>query len=223
VLLPQAINNLAELYRAKTVIESRRAQGQESDCLHFAASETGDRVNGRRVWMACLLVVECEELVPVVAAVNIAPKCCIRRLAGKDAGSVPEMRTRWGVVCHRKAVEKMGASNRLLIKDVELGITFDAVVTQTKKRAFFLVLSPEPKDVLSMSPPLKLADQSWKDAMKKTRTLLYMIQASARCGRGFDDLGLPGDLSELEPEVPAFCFQGIVSALQSTANPPIAN
>jgi hypothetical protein len=62
VLLPQAIDNLAELYRAKTVIESRRARGQESDCLHFAASETGDRVNGRRVWMACLLVVECEEL-----------------------------------------------------------------------------------------------------------------------------------------------------------------
>ena len=111
----------------------------------------------------------------------------------------------------------------LRIKDVELGITFDAVVTRTKKRAFFLVLSREPKDARTMSPPLKLAGQSWEDAMKKARTLLYMIRASTRYGRGFDDLGLPEDLSELEPEVPAFCFQGIVSALQSTANPPTAN
>jgi hypothetical protein len=59
--------------------------------------------------------------------------------------------------------------------------------------------------------------------MGKARTLLYMIRASTRYGRGFNDFGLPEDLLELEPEVPAFCFQGVVSALQSTANPSLTN
>jgi hypothetical protein len=117
----------------------------------------------------------------------------------------------------------MSASNLFRIKDDRLGVTFQAIVTRTKKHEFFLIVSREPKDERSMSPPLRLAAQSWEEAMEKARTLLYMIRASTRYGRGFNDFGLPEDLLELEPEVPAFCFHGIVSALQSTANPPIAN
>jgi hypothetical protein len=76
---------------------------------------------------------------------------------------------------------------------------------------------------IARSRAAPLAGQGWEDVMQTTRTMLYMVRASTRYGRGFDDLGLPEDLSKLEPEVPAFCFQGIVSALQSMADPPIAN
>ena len=59
----------------------------------------------------------------------------------------------------------MSASNRFRIKDDRLGVTLQAIVTRTKKREFFLIVSREPKDERSMSPPLRLAAQSWEEAM----------------------------------------------------------
>jgi hypothetical protein len=47
----------------------------------------------------------------------------------------------------------MSASNRFRIKDDRLGVTLQAIVTRTKKREFFLIVSREPKDERSMSPP----------------------------------------------------------------------
>ena len=88
------------------------------------------------------------------------------------------------------------SNNIIEIADNELGHTFRLKIARDNQGDFIATQEGAPPDV----PPNRLMAQTWSQARREARVILYAIRACMRSSQGFP-YGLPEDLTSLADEV----------------------